>query len=167
MEFNDFPPQNAPRCEPVNVAVGQRFGGDLTQFLHSSREVRRALLGVSRCHARQRTTATIRRQDAALDQDQSDQNRGPHVVAPASHDGNRDDAAGKKEPDRRVQKLDLYQPVSSTPVVRDVDEIEFAVRELPVWKQPPRLSERHEPHGAEIAIVAHRGGEPARRERAI
>src|SRR4029078_2553849 len=33
--LNDFPPQNAPRCEPVNVAVCQRFGGDLTQFLHS------------------------------------------------------------------------------------------------------------------------------------
>ena len=34
--FNDFPPQNASRCEPVNVAVCQRFRGDLTQFLHSS-----------------------------------------------------------------------------------------------------------------------------------
>jgi hypothetical protein len=34
--FKDFPPQNASRCEPVNVAVCQRFRGDLTQFLHSS-----------------------------------------------------------------------------------------------------------------------------------
>jgi hypothetical protein len=34
--FNDFPPQNASRCEPVNVAVCRRFRGDLTQFLHSS-----------------------------------------------------------------------------------------------------------------------------------
>ena len=34
--FNDFPPQNASRCEPVNVAVRQRFRDDLTQFLHSS-----------------------------------------------------------------------------------------------------------------------------------
>ena len=33
--FSDFPPQNASRCEPVNVAVFQRFRGDLTQFLHS------------------------------------------------------------------------------------------------------------------------------------
>ena len=34
--FNDFPPQNASQCEPVNAAVRQRFRGDLTQFLHSS-----------------------------------------------------------------------------------------------------------------------------------
>jgi hypothetical protein len=31
--FNDFPPQNPSRCEPVNVAVCQSFLGDLTQFL--------------------------------------------------------------------------------------------------------------------------------------
>ena len=34
--FNDFPPQKASRCEAVNIAVCQRFWGDLTQFLHSS-----------------------------------------------------------------------------------------------------------------------------------
>ena len=34
--FNDFPPQNASRCEPVNVGVRRRFRADLTQFLHSS-----------------------------------------------------------------------------------------------------------------------------------
>ena len=34
--FNDFPPQNASRCEPVNVGICRRFRGDLTQFLHSS-----------------------------------------------------------------------------------------------------------------------------------
>jgi hypothetical protein len=28
----------------------------------------------------------------------------------SSHDGNRDNAAGEEEPDRRVQKLDVYQP---------------------------------------------------------
>src|SRR5882762_11171602 len=35
--FNDFPLRNTSRCEPVNVGVRQRFGGDLTQFLHSWR----------------------------------------------------------------------------------------------------------------------------------
>jgi hypothetical protein len=35
-QFNDFPPQNAVRCEPVNVGICRRFRGDLTQFLHSS-----------------------------------------------------------------------------------------------------------------------------------
>jgi hypothetical protein len=45
--------------------------------------------------------ATIRCQDTALEQNKSDQNRAPPVVAPASDDGNRDDAAGKNEPDRR------------------------------------------------------------------
>ena len=34
--FNDFPPQNASRCEPVNLGISRRFQGDLTQFLHSS-----------------------------------------------------------------------------------------------------------------------------------
>src|SRR5204863_9534525 len=34
--FNDFLPQNASRCEPVNVGVCRRFRGHLTQFLHSS-----------------------------------------------------------------------------------------------------------------------------------
>ena len=34
--IKNFPPPNASRCEPVNVAVCQRFRGDLTQFLHSS-----------------------------------------------------------------------------------------------------------------------------------
>ena len=34
--INDFPLQNASRCEPVNVAVCQWFWGDLTQFLYSS-----------------------------------------------------------------------------------------------------------------------------------
>ena len=34
--FNDFPPQNASRCEPVNVGVYGCFRGDLTQVLHSS-----------------------------------------------------------------------------------------------------------------------------------
>ena len=34
--FNDFPPQNDSRCEPVNVGICRRFGDDLTQFLHSS-----------------------------------------------------------------------------------------------------------------------------------
>ena len=34
--FNDFPPQNPSRCEPVSVAVCQGFRGDLTQFLHNS-----------------------------------------------------------------------------------------------------------------------------------
>src|SRR5215218_8001418 len=34
--FNDFPPRNASRCEPVNVGVYRWFRGDLTQFLHSS-----------------------------------------------------------------------------------------------------------------------------------
>jgi hypothetical protein len=31
-----LPPQNASRCEPVDVGVCRRFRGDLTQFLHSS-----------------------------------------------------------------------------------------------------------------------------------
>ena len=48
---------------------------------------------MSCCEACQRATATIRRQDAALEQNKSDQNRGPPVVAPTSDDGNRDDAA--------------------------------------------------------------------------
>ena len=34
--FNDFPPQNASRCEPVNTGIYPWFWGDLTQFLHSS-----------------------------------------------------------------------------------------------------------------------------------
>ena len=34
--FNDFPPQNASRCEPISVGICRRFRGDLTQFLHSS-----------------------------------------------------------------------------------------------------------------------------------
>ena len=34
--IHDFPPQNASRCEPVNVGVYGCFRGDLTQFLHSS-----------------------------------------------------------------------------------------------------------------------------------
>ena len=33
--FNDFPPQNASRCEPVNVGICQSFRGHLTQFLHN------------------------------------------------------------------------------------------------------------------------------------
>ena len=79
-------------------------------------EIRRALLGVACCHPRQRTTAAIRCQDTALDQNRSDQHRRPPVVAPASDDGNRDDAACKEEPDRRVQKLDLYQPCHQRPL---------------------------------------------------
>ena len=34
--FNDFKPQNAARCEPLNVGVCGWFRGDLTQFLHNS-----------------------------------------------------------------------------------------------------------------------------------
>jgi hypothetical protein len=30
--FNDFPPQNASQCEPVNVAVCQSFGATLHSF---------------------------------------------------------------------------------------------------------------------------------------
>ena len=30
--FNDFPPKDASRCEPVNVAVCQGFRGDLTRY---------------------------------------------------------------------------------------------------------------------------------------
>ena len=33
---NDFPPQDASRCEPVNVGLCECFRGELTQFLHSS-----------------------------------------------------------------------------------------------------------------------------------
>ena len=62
---------------------------------------------MSSCHSRQRATATVRRQDSALNQDQSAQNRRPAIVAESSHDRKRDDAAGEKEPDHRVQKLDL------------------------------------------------------------
>jgi hypothetical protein len=35
--FNDFPPHDASRCEPVNDGICGWFRGDLTQFLHSSR----------------------------------------------------------------------------------------------------------------------------------
>ena len=42
--FNDFRPKNPSRCEPVNVAVCQRFLGDFTQFLDSSRSRLRQLL---------------------------------------------------------------------------------------------------------------------------
>ena len=35
--FNDFPPQNASRCEPVNVSICRQLRAHLTQFLHSSR----------------------------------------------------------------------------------------------------------------------------------
>ena len=72
-------------------------------------EVRRALLGVSCCHARQRTTATIRRQDSALDQYQPRQSRCPKKLAPGASDGDRHDASGEEEPNRRVQELDPYQ----------------------------------------------------------
>ena len=33
--FNEFPPQNASRCEPVNLGVCRPLRGHLTQFLHS------------------------------------------------------------------------------------------------------------------------------------
>ena len=45
--FNDFPPQNASRCEPVNVTVYGCFRGDLTQFLHSSERHLRSYAAVS------------------------------------------------------------------------------------------------------------------------
>ena len=64
----------------------------------------------------QRTTTTIRCQDTALDQDQSDQHRGPHVVPSGAYDGNRDDAARKNEPDGRVQNLYLDQVSHQRPL---------------------------------------------------
>jgi len=54
--------------------------------------------------------------DSALNQHQSDQNRRPLVVAQPSHDGKRDDAAGKKEPHDGVQKLDLNQTCHQRPL---------------------------------------------------
>ena len=58
-QSNDFPPQNASRCEPVNVGVRRRFRGDLTQLLHSSHRHLSMVSGAScwtrhsrRCDAR-------------------------------------------------------------------------------------------------------------------
>jgi hypothetical protein len=41
-KFNDFPPQNPSRCEPVNLDVCACFRGDLTQCPHSSEQHLRA-----------------------------------------------------------------------------------------------------------------------------
>jgi hypothetical protein len=54
-------------------------------------------------------------------------------VTPGARHGNRNDADGEKEPDRRVEKLYLYQLCHGLSVVSDLDEIEAPSVKLTVW----------------------------------
>src|ERR1017187_6659396 len=72
-------------------------------------EVIRALLCVATCQIGQRATAAVHREDRALDQYQPSQDGCPSKTTLGGSNGNRHDASGEEEPNRRVQELYPHQ----------------------------------------------------------
>ena len=68
-------------------------------------KVVRVILCVATRQISQRATAPIHREDRALDQYQPSQKGGQAKLAPSTSEGNRQNASGKEEPDRRVEEL--------------------------------------------------------------
>jgi len=65
-------------------------------------KVVRAILGVAARQISQRATAPVHREDRALDQYQPGQNCRKAELAPSTDEGNRHNASGEEEPNRRV-----------------------------------------------------------------
>jgi hypothetical protein len=68
-------------------------------------KVVRAILCVATCQISQRATAPVHREDRALDQYQPRQNCRHVKLTPSTSEGNRHNASGKEEPNRRVEEL--------------------------------------------------------------
>src|ERR1039458_7600193 len=61
------------------------------------------------CQIGQRATAAVHREDRALDQYQPSQDGCPSKTTLGGSNGNRHDASGEEEPNRRVQELYPHQ----------------------------------------------------------
>ena len=68
-------------------------------------KVVRAILCVATRQISQRATAPVHREDRALDHYQPSQNGRQAKLAPSTSEGNRHNASGKEEPNRRVEEF--------------------------------------------------------------
>ena len=68
-------------------------------------KVVRAILCVATRQISQRATAPVHREDRALDQYQPGQNCRQAKLTPSTSEGNRHNASGEEEPNRRVEEL--------------------------------------------------------------
>jgi len=72
-------------------------------------EVIGALICVAACQISQRATAPVQREDRALNQNQPCEESRPTKMTLGTSKGNRHDASGEEEPNRRVQEFYPYQ----------------------------------------------------------